>query len=41
MTTAAHSRLVESDDVESVIDAAAQRARKWLAATEGEHDPSS
>ena len=39
MTSPAHTRLPESDDVESVVDAAAQRARKWLSATEGEHDP--
>ncbi|OAH30375.1 aldehyde dehydrogenase [Corynebacterium stationis] len=41
MTTAAHTRLTESNDVEAVVDAAAQRARKWLAVTEGEHDASS
>ncbi|WP_313548396.1 bifunctional proline dehydrogenase/L-glutamate gamma-semialdehyde dehydrogenase, partial [Corynebacterium sp.] len=40
MTTAAHTRLPESDDVESVVDAAVQRARTWLSATEGEHDKS-
>src|SRR5699024_8314493 len=41
MTTAAHTRLTESNDVEAVVDAAAQRARKWLAVTVGEHDASS
>ncbi|WP_301199936.1 bifunctional proline dehydrogenase/L-glutamate gamma-semialdehyde dehydrogenase, partial [Corynebacterium stationis] len=41
MTTAAHTRLTESNDVEAVVDAAAQRARKWLTVTEGEHDASS
>lgn len=40
MTTAAHTRLPESDDVEAVVDAAVQRARTWLSAAEGEHDKS-
>ena len=40
MTTAAHTRLPESDDVEAVVEAAAQRARTWLTVTEDKHDAS-
>lgn len=40
MTTAAHTRLPESDDVEAVVEAAAQRARTWLTVTGDKHDAS-
>lgn len=40
MTAAAHTRLPESDDVEAVVEAAAQRARTWLTVTEDKHDAS-
>ena len=38
MTSPAYTRLPESDDVESVLEAAVSRARSWIAASEGETD---
>ncbi|QPK78969.1 bifunctional proline dehydrogenase/L-glutamate gamma-semialdehyde dehydrogenase [Corynebacterium lizhenjunii] len=38
MTEPAYTRLPESDDMDAIVEAAVERAHKWLAASDGEQD---